>query len=249
MNPTDNSVSNSFSPCSIASICGKFPTLGKCLKGITLSIWNIAQLYSEAPDSFVSLQVGICGNGLKELNEECDCGQSCANDPCCNGTTCKLTPNSKCDDLNDSCCQSCQIKPKSITCRSSVSSCDYAEYCDGVAAQCPANVYAPNGSSCNSTSSGTTCASGVCTSRDLQCQGYSSLVSITSACADTSSCSLSCQDAKGQCYVFGAFFLDGTPCAGNGSCLQGVCKAGSYCITPLKFEFESPFISFSGSNH
>jgi len=41
---------------------------------------------------------GICGNGVLEHGEECDCGSAaeCAKDPCCNGKTCKLMARAQC---------------------------------------------------------------------------------------------------------------------------------------------------------
>lgn len=41
---------------------------------------------------------GVCGNGVLEHGEECDCGSpaECAKDPCCNGKTCKLMAGAQC---------------------------------------------------------------------------------------------------------------------------------------------------------
>ncbi|KAG9063642.1 hypothetical protein KI688_003753 [Linnemannia hyalina] len=40
----------------------------------------------------------VCGNGIIEHGEECDCGspQECAKDPCCNAKTCKLNAGAQC---------------------------------------------------------------------------------------------------------------------------------------------------------
>jgi hypothetical protein len=64
------------------------------------------------PGALQTITENICGNGVKEGNEECDCGsaEDCQIDPCCDGKTCKLTPGSICDDLNDDCCSKCQLK-------------------------------------------------------------------------------------------------------------------------------------------
>lgn len=68
-----------------------------------------------APDALKLVSSGICGNGVKEGGEECDCGPAdsptCTNNICCDGATCKLKANMKCDPLNDMCCtDSCMIK-------------------------------------------------------------------------------------------------------------------------------------------
>ncbi|KAG0022316.1 hypothetical protein BGZ81_008574 [Podila clonocystis] len=77
----------------------------------------------------------ICGNGLKETGEECDCGsaEDCAKDPCCDGPTCKYKTGAVCDDLNDSCCLNCQMRPAGQVCRRAISECDIEEVCTAVA--------------------------------------------------------------------------------------------------------------------
>ncbi len=107
MNPLDNASSSDFSPGSIASMCSGILSQGaQCLK---------------APGELELVQEGICGNGVKEANEQCDCGpassSSCQNDPCCNGATCTLKQFAQCDPLNDKCC--------SATCTILVRVCTY----------------------------------------------------------------------------------------------------------------------------
>lgn len=155
MHPTDNSKTGNFSACSISSICGQLPKLGTCL------------LTPEAfTTSFTSIQDGICGNGVVDGTEQCDCGQDCATDNCCDGATCKFKNGATCDDLNHVCCSGCQLKSSGTSCRPSVGVCDYAEVCDGQSGSCPVNTFLPNGASCSIPGpSSTTCASGVCTSR------------------------------------------------------------------------------------
>lgn len=83
MNPTSDVKTDNFSPCSIRDICRTYPGAGSCL---------------EAPGSRKVMTVAMCGNGIKEGDEECDCGsaQDCAKDKCCDGTTCKLKSGAKC---------------------------------------------------------------------------------------------------------------------------------------------------------
>ena len=199
MNPTDNSQLDSFSPCSTSSICGLFPKVGQCLK---------------TPDFASTIQSNICGNGVREANEDCDCGSNCANDPCCDGTTCKFKNGAKCDDMNDACCDQCQLKAQGTVCRASLGVCDYQEQCSGTSASCPKNEFVSNGTPCNQTaigdsSSGTVCASGVCTSRDVQCRSYNSIFQATGACPDqTTSCSITCTDGTSPgCVVLNGYFI------------------------------------------
>ena len=49
----------------------------------------------------------ICGNGLREGVEQCDCLPNCAADPCCNGTSCRLFDFAVCSN-DQPCCTVCQ---------------------------------------------------------------------------------------------------------------------------------------------
>ena len=94
MNPLDTSTSDLFSPYSIRDICLEIGDSG-------------SQCLLDNPPATVG--EGICGNGVKEANEECDCGSECDSNPCCT-TTCKLKSGARCSDENDSCCLNCQIR-------------------------------------------------------------------------------------------------------------------------------------------
>eukprot|EP00794_Sanderia_malayensis_P005035 gene5035-5694_t len=51
----------------------------------------------------------MCGNGIVEIGEECDCGdsQDClTSNPCCDGMICKLKPGAQCSTGN--CCSQCK---------------------------------------------------------------------------------------------------------------------------------------------
>ncbi|CAG8565711.1 12531_t:CDS:10 [Cetraspora pellucida] len=215
MNPTSNVITNDFSPCSINDICTTFPNIGTCLQ-------------DPATSSKTILTTAMCGNGLKESGEECDCGTDCAKDPCCDGATCKLKNGSKCDDTNDLCCRNCTYKPANETCRPAVSSCDIPEVCPGNSGDCPPDSHIQDGTSCGS---GLQCAGGICTSRDLQCATRGSRMGITKACAITSysSCTISCANPNDttQCLEMSGYFVDGTPCGFGGKCSKGSCITGS----------------------
>ncbi|GJJ72630.1 hypothetical protein EMPS_04988 [Entomortierella parvispora] len=228
MNPSESVATKQFSPCSIKTICATIKSSsGQCLR-------------PPGTRSTQNSQSNICGNGLKEPGEECDCGSAadCAKDPCCDGTTCKLKGGAVCDDLNDDCCLNCKLKPQGQVCRPSISQCDIQEVCSGTSATCPADEHLANQTPCNGTTqgsngtatSGLECANGVCTSRDLQCQ-QQDRPGITKQCGASTSCALTCNDPSGAALscmqIPGVFFLDGTSCGFGGSCNQGECQYSS----------------------
>ncbi|CAG8512136.1 7004_t:CDS:10 [Ambispora gerdemannii] len=216
MNPTSNSVSNSFSPCSINDICSAYPNLGTCLGD---------------PGNKKILSEAMCGNGIKEDGEECDCGTEteCANDPCCNGSTCKFKAGAICDDRNDLCCKNCTIRAAGTVCRPAISSCDLAEVCNGTSAMCPTDAHVSDGSSCGG--NGLACAGGQCTSRDAQCAARGSRSGITKSCKISSDgCTITCANPgdSRSCLELSGSFVDGTPCGYGGKCSKGSCQSGSF---------------------
>ncbi|KAG0084320.1 hypothetical protein BGZ93_008920 [Podila epicladia] len=219
MNPSESSPTKLFSPCSIKTICATIKSsTGQCLK-------------PPGTRTTQNSEANICGNGLKETGEECDCGsaEDCAKDPCCDGATCKYKAGAVCDDLNDSCCLNCQMRPAGQVCRRAISECDIEEVCTGTASACPDDVRVPNQTPCKGTSNttGLECANGLCTSRDLQCQ-QQDMPGITKQCGSSSSCDLLCNDPGGSAMscmqIPGIFFLDGTSCGFGGSCQDGKCS-------------------------
>ncbi|KAG0206899.1 hypothetical protein BGX28_001768 [Mortierella sp. GBA30] len=226
MNPSEQAATTNFSPCSINAICSTIAsTYGQCLKAPEV---RATQLMTE----------NICGNGIREEGEQCDCGtaEECAKDPCCNGTTCTFKGKAVCDDLNDDCCHNCQLAAKGTMCRSAISNCDVSETCSGTSAVCPADVHIPDLTNCDILNSGNRtlgygqCANGICTSRDYQC-AQTQRPGVTKQCeALVSSCELICNDPNGgadSCLkISGANFSDGTACGTSG---KGVCSAGQ-CI-------------------
>ncbi|KAF9110316.1 hypothetical protein BGX27_006498 [Mortierella sp. AM989] len=220
MNPSESVATKLFSPCSIKTICSVIASpLGQCLK-------------PPGTRSTQNSEANICGNGIKETGEECDCGSpaDCAKDPCCDGATCKLKNGAICDDLNDSCCQNCKLSPAGQVCRKSVSECDIQEVCTGTNSTCPPDEYVSNQSPCKGTgnSTGLQCANGYCTSRDLQCQ-QQDRAGVSKQCgAASGSCELTCNDPSGSALnciqIPGAYFMDGSPCGLGGTCKLGVCE-------------------------
>ena len=119
-----------------------------------------------------------CGNGVLEVGESCDDGNTDPGD-CCDAM-CQIEPiMTECRasagmcDVAESCdgvtalCPADGFEPITTECRASAGMCDVAESCDGVTALCPADSLAPNGTLCDD--------GDVCTSPDAcqegLCQG------------------------------------------------------------------------------
>ena len=210
MNPSTGDNINTFSPCTIGNICSAFlrnSVKSSCLsdnKGVTTISGN------------------QCGNGIVEDGEQCDCGtvDECGDNQCCDPTTCKFKNNAVCDQSNEECCTNCQYSTAGTVCRASTGVCNPQETCSGSEATCPPDQTAPDGQSCGNSLQ---CASGQCTSRDLQCKtlmGSYTSDNDTYAC-NSQDCTLSCASPSfgpGTCYSMQQNFLDGTSCGGGGSC-------------------------------
>ncbi|KAG0225958.1 hypothetical protein BGW42_003975 [Actinomortierella wolfii] len=86
----------------------------------------------------VAAAEAVCGNGIVEKGEECDCGTdaNCAKDPCCDRKTCKLTPGSMCSN-SQSCCDKCRFRPSTFVCRSATPTCSLVQMCTGLTPTCP----------------------------------------------------------------------------------------------------------------
>lgn len=224
MNPSTGRGITQFSPCSIGNICSflqRSSSRASCLtsnRGVT---------------TYTGSQ---CGNGIVEKGEDCDCGgeEGCRGNPCCDPKTCKYTANSVCDPTNEECCTpQCGFMSKGSVCRASTGPCDPEEVCSGTSAGCPKDESTPDGEPCGDPDEGLTCASGRCTSRDLQCKTFLS-TSVADG-NDTTSCSsrgceLSCASPRlgpQQCYILNQWFMDGTPCEGGGKCYNGNCQGSS----------------------
>lgn len=228
MNPSTGNQLTRFSPCTIGNICSGL--LRQSVDGSCMTDNRNVPIISEAQ----------CGNGIVETGEDCDCGGStaCAQNNCCDAKTCKYKGNARCDPTNEDCCTNqCQFANNGTVCRTSTGSCDPQETCPGSTAKCPEDKKAPDGDSCGPSGNGLTCASGQCTSRDLQCRtmvGAMLTNNETYAC-NSQGCKLSCRSPQlgnngfGQttCVVMQQYFLDGTPCDGGGKCNRGQCQGAN----------------------
>ncbi|KAM5264352.1 disintegrin and metalloproteinase domain-containing protein 18 [Ctenodactylus gundi] len=111
----------------------------------------------------------VCGNGILESNEECDCGnyEECQFKKCCDHKTCKLKGVVRCGS-GPCCTPDCEWAVAGTPCRKSVDQeCDFTEYCNGASDQCVPDTYAANGHLCRL---GTAyCYNRLCQSVDDQC--------------------------------------------------------------------------------
>ncbi|CAI8048180.1 Disintegrin and metalloproteinase domain-containing protein 8, partial [Geodia barretti] len=123
----------------------------------------------------------VCGNGIQEDGEACDCGspQECTNQ-CCNANTCQLASNAECS--SGTCCDiaTCRLRPYGTQCRSSSSSCDIAEYCSGGTQDCPQDLHRRNTTTCNSGND--YCYDGTCQTHSDQCQFHFATTPADSSC-------------------------------------------------------------------
>lgn len=223
MNPSTGSSITQFSACTIGNICsamGRNSVKSSCLTNNR---------------DVVTITGSQCGNGIVETGEDCDCGGAtgCGSNSCCDATTCKFKSGAVCDPSNEDCCsQTCQFASQGTICRASTGTCDPQEVCTGGTPNCPADETAPDGQACGSSGGGLTCASGQCTSRDLQCKTVVGTVTSdnnTYAC-NSQDCRLSCASSQlgpNTCYDMQQNYLDGTSCQGGGQCSNGVCQGSS----------------------
>ncbi len=103
----------------------------------------------------------LCGNGIVEPGEECDCGYAneCKEQNCCYDADqkpslkCRLKPNAKCSPSQGPCCTSqCNFASSNTNCMLS-NECLNNVTCTGSNAFCPRNssvFYKPNLTACNS---------------------------------------------------------------------------------------------------
>uniref|UniRef100_A0A8D3CQD6 Disintegrin and metalloproteinase domain-containing protein 10 n=1 Tax=Scophthalmus maximus TaxID=52904 RepID=A0A8D3CQD6_SCOMX len=121
------------------------------------SVRNISQvLEKKRGNCFVESGQPICGNGLVEPGEECDCGYSDqCKDQCCydanqpDNKKCKLKPGQVCSPSQGPCCTpECTYKGRNDKCREE-SECAHQGICNGVGAQCPTSEPKANFTACH----------------------------------------------------------------------------------------------------
>uniref|UniRef100_A0A8C2UL44 Disintegrin and metalloproteinase domain-containing protein 32-like n=2 Tax=Chinchilla lanigera TaxID=34839 RepID=A0A8C2UL44_CHILA len=110
----------------------------------------------------------ICGNGIKEGKEACDCGTllQCGLKSCCDPEKCTVKPGSECAD--GPCCKECKFADPNVVCRPKEDpECDIPEYCPGSSAVCPPNVFVKNGHKCRGSF---ICYNSFCMDLDTRCK-------------------------------------------------------------------------------
>ncbi|XP_023084412.1 disintegrin and metalloproteinase domain-containing protein 10 [Piliocolobus tephrosceles] len=177
------------------------------------SIRNISQVLEKKRNNcFVESGQPICGNGMVEQGEECDCGYSDqCKDECCfdanqpEGRKCKLKPGKQCSPSQGPCCTAqCAFKSKSEKCRDD-SDCAREGICNGFTALCPASDPKPNFTDCNRHTQ--VCINGQCAGSI--CEKYG-LEECTCASSDG-------KDDKELCHVCCMKKMDPSTCASTGS--------------------------------
>ncbi|XP_048822866.1 disintegrin and metalloproteinase domain-containing protein 20-like [Lagopus muta] len=108
----------------------------------------------------------LCGNGVLERGEQCDCGKdkACLKERCCS-SNCRLAPGASC--YRGECCHKCRFQPAGKICRARQSECDLPEYCNGNSASCPVDVFKQDGTPCGNNNR---CYEGQCHSHEAQCK-------------------------------------------------------------------------------
>lgn len=179
----DKRNNNHFSPCSLKSINPVLNFKARSAKGC-----------------FTEPQASLCGNGVVEEGEECDCGwEGDCRDECCfpqrryapiDEPPCHLTPRSVCSPSQGPCCTSqCQVK-FGDKCRDD-NGCRDASYCNGRGPQCPPSINKPNKTICNQEF---VCFMGECTGSICLAYGLESCQCIPKANdPKTKACELCCK--------------------------------------------------------
>ncbi|KIY45710.1 zincin, partial [Fistulina hepatica ATCC 64428] len=232
MNPATKSSENTFSQCSIGNIC----TMMRGTSGESLNTTCLVPASDAATNGRPLISLQMCGNGIVEDGEECDPGYNVTS-ACCDTSTCKFKDGATCDPLssNGGCCtDSCGLRESGYVCRAAKDvACDFAETCTGNSSSCPADKYKTDGTSCGGNN--LKCASGLCTSRSLQCQNLGASSGLEKACTkkDDTSCLVSCQDPShaNACISLNSQLIDGSPCGYGGACYSGVCKSAGALTT------------------
>uniref|UniRef100_A0A8C4DFW7 Disintegrin and metalloproteinase domain-containing protein 10 n=1 Tax=Dicentrarchus labrax TaxID=13489 RepID=A0A8C4DFW7_DICLA len=177
------------------------------------SVRNISQvLEKKRSNCFVESGQPICGNGLVEPGEECDCGYSDqCRDQCCydanqaDNKKCKLKPNKVCSPSQGPCCTAeCSYKGRNEKCREE-SECAHQGMCNGVTPQCPTSEPKANFTACHGETQ--VCLNGGCSGSICEKYGLEA-------------CTCASQDGKDEtelCHVCCMEKMNPNTCSSTGS--------------------------------
>jgi len=223
-----------FSPCSLKSIN------------------KVLQVKARGPKGcFNEPEIAICGNGVVEDGEECDCGweEDCIED-CCwpqrtkyssNQLPCTLRPAKQCSPSQGPCCdRDCSFNIGN-KCRDD-NGCRDQSYCNGQGTHCPPSQLKPNKTVCNEEF---VCFQGECTGSICLAYGLESCQCMEGPDdSPTKACELCCKEAGEDKPCLSSFELNdkprdvpdmyskpGTPCNNY----QGYCDVFQKCreVDPL----------------
>ncbi|RDD44962.1 Disintegrin and metalloproteinase domain-containing protein 10 [Trichoplax sp. H2] len=190
---------------------------------------------------FRSREAAICGNGVVEAGEACDCGyrQRCK-DSCCNAPyensaltppgykPCQLVTGKTCSPSAGPCCNpvTCNYQPAAgnVSC-AKAGECSLEAFCDGTNYTCPTAEPKPDIQ--------TTCANGVKVCKEGQCEGSicEKFGQVSCTCTVTTDlCSICCMNKTSKCavasWISGVKNLSpGTPC----NAFTGYCDVFGKC--------------------
>ena len=230
------------------SVCARTWVSNFMTDSYGVNSWTPACMDTSASKSYSGNPV--CGDGLVEGEEQCDCGaRDCKDvDPCCDKATCKLATGAQCSALGECCDKStCNFQSNAFVCRAAVGSCDVADTCAGNAQTCPADKHAAVGLACETPEHKVAgaCFGGECQSRDDQCLAIAKKYSASfngqcswKATGDGACGPLFC-GKKGSTSCSGLSLdggkvhgNEGAPCGGGSLCYQ------AKCVTPEKVAYE-----------
>ncbi|XP_063704128.1 uncharacterized protein LOC134833659 [Culicoides brevitarsis] len=180
----DKRNNNKFSSCSLRAIEPVLKAKARSAKGC-----------------FTEPQKSICGNGVVEDGEECDCGwEEDCKDSCCYPMSrhprkgempCTLTPRANCSPSQGPCCTNVCTLKIGDKCRDD-NGCRDPSYCDGSTPQCPASVNKANKTICNNEF---VCYMGECTGSICLAYGLESCQCIPGPDDNkTKACDLCCKE-------------------------------------------------------
>ncbi|CAB4055708.1 ADAM10 [Lepeophtheirus salmonis] len=197
----DKKNNRAFSPCSLKIVKNVLKTKAQTEKGC-----------------FREPQEALCGNGVVEEGEECDCGwEEDCEEKCCwpqrsnfspNQKPCTLRPHKMCSPTQGPCCNNQCEYTVGMKCRDD-NGCRAESYCDGTASTCPDSIVKPNKTVCNKEF---VCYKGECTGSICLAYGMESC-----QCKqgpddpDTKACELCCKEPGEGNPCLSSFELNNPP--------------------------------------